>query len=79
MTLDRALLTGGLLVILGWGLAVISSVLVDPQISGETAFGIILAGFLVPGLISLAVIGLLWPMARGMPRDAQLRARAGGA
>ena len=66
MVLDRALVSVGVVLIVGWGLAVTLNVLSDEQLPADAALGIILATAVIPGFIGLCVIGLLWPIVRVM-------------
>ena len=66
MVLHRALAAIGVVLIVGWGLAVTAYVLGDENLPADTALGVILATAVVPGFIGLCVIGLLWPVIRAL-------------
>ena len=66
MVLHRALAAIGVVLIVGWGLAVTAFVLSDENLPADTALGVILATAVLPGFIGLCVIGLLWPIIRAL-------------
>jgi ABC-type branched-subunit amino acid transport system permease subunit len=64
MTLYRVLVSAGILLIVGWCLAITAQVLSDEQISADMALNIVLATAIIPSFIGVCVGGLLWPVVR---------------